>query len=307
MPACAGNPDEAFGRLMNEEAIQFGPGGRLLGILTTSNAQPGASNESIVFVFLNAGLLHRPGSYRLHVRLARALAEHGFHSLRVDLGGFGDSLAEPDLEYEQSVVADFSEILQFLESEFGSLNVILFGLCGGADNAVRLAVTDSRVKGMILLDPVCEQDDGFPARARALRRKTVFRKAQDPSRYAPWLKRRLSGENSNQDPMDVLSVRAMPSAEQTRAAFSAIRERNGHVLSIFTSYAMSYYNEAGQLGRVLDLPDYDAFCEEKFRPHVLHTYPFEPDRQRLIDEIRDWASRVSRGFVSATVSRDASR
>jgi hypothetical protein len=58
----------------------------------------------------NAGMLHRVGPYRLHVRLARDLARMGFSSLRVDLADTGDSPLRPGLTYTQSVAADFSEI-----------------------------------------------------------------------------------------------------------------------------------------------------------------------------------------------------
>ena len=280
---------------MDEVAIQFGPGGRLLGILTTPG-RDGDSTKPIVFVFLNAGLLHRPGPYRLHVRLARDLAERGFSSLRVDLGGLGDSLAEPDMELQQSVARDFDEIVQLVESELGPVEIVLFGLCSGADNAIRLASEHHGVTGLVLLDPVCEKDEGFAARAGSWRKKVVMRKALEPARYGPWLKRQLSARKSSrradEESMDKLSVRILPSVEQTNDAFSALHERNGCVLSIFTSYATDYYNEEGQLGRVLDVSEYSSFCEELFWPHVLHTYPFEPDRRSLIEEIRGWADRL---------------
>lgn len=288
---------------MNEVAIQFGPGGRLIGILTTSGNKRSEMVGSPVFVFLNAGFLHRPGPHRLHVRLARGLAEDGFSSFRVDLGGFGDSLAEPDLEYQQSVTTDFDDISQVLESELGSVEIVIVGLCSGADNAVRLTSADSRVTGMVLLDPVCEKDDGFAVRARSWRRKTVLRKALNLTRYGPWLKRKLSrwsgGEQAGQKSMDYLSLRDLPKAAQMKAAFSAIHERNGQVLSIFTAYAMNYYNEVGQLGRVLDVSDYGTFCKEVFWPHVHHTYPFESDRQKLIEEVRAWAVRLVQKRLSA--------
>jgi len=302
VPTGARDSTEVFTQLMNEVAIQFGPGGRLIGILTIAGRH-GDTTKPIVFVFLNAGLLHRPGPYRLHVRLARDLAEYGFSSMRVDLGGLGDSLAEPDMELQQSVAKDFDEIVQLVESELGPVEIVLFGLCSGADNAIRLALEHPGVTGLVLLDPVCEKDEGFAARARSWRKKVLLRKALEPARYVPWLKRKLSAWTSrrraDEDSMDRLAVRILPSAEQTNDAFSAMHERNGYVLSIFTAYATDYYNEEGQLGRVLDVSEYSSFCEELFWPHVLHTYPFEPDRRKLIEEIRGWAGRLEQRRLSA--------
>ncbi|NNF48568.1 MAG: hypothetical protein HKN65_01830, partial [Woeseiaceae bacterium] len=136
---------------MIEEPLQFGEGGRLFGILTRPREE---NSNAPLFVFLNAGLLHRTGPHRLHVRLARRLAEHGLASLRVDLGGIGDSITPPGITYPESVAIDFADILDLLSSETDLEQVYLFGLCSGADNAVRLAADNPCVAGMVLLDPV---------------------------------------------------------------------------------------------------------------------------------------------------------
>lgn len=295
---------------MNEIAIQFGSGGRLVGVLTVPEKQPDELTKSIVFVFLNAGLLHRPGPHRLHVRLARELAQIGFHAFRVDFGDFGDSVAEPNLEYLESVTRDFGEIITLLESELGALEIVLAGLCAGADNAIRLTLNEPSVTGMVLLDPVCEKDDEFALRARSWRKKILLRKVLEPSRYIPWLKRRLSvwsgDSRPNEESMDYLAVRVIPSAEQVNAAFLAIRERHGYVLSVFTAYALVYYNVAGQLERVLEIPNYGVYCKEVFWPDVQHTYPFESDRQVLIETITAWAERFVQGRLASRDEQSSS-
>ena len=60
-------------------------------------------------------------------------------------------------------------------------------------------------------------------------------------------------------------------------------------MCIFTQYALPYYNQAGQLGRVLDLEGYSRFCTELFWPQAEHTYTLELHRLRLIEEISKWA------------------
>src|SRR6185295_15161162 len=96
-------------QVLTEEPLQFGQGGRLFGILTLPSMTARNAQELPVFVYLTAGLLHRVGPYRLHVRLARELAHMGFSSLRVDLAGTGDSPGRPGLTNQQSVEADFEE------------------------------------------------------------------------------------------------------------------------------------------------------------------------------------------------------
>lgn len=274
---------------LTEEPLQFGEGGRLLGILTLPGASPRDASVLPVFVFLNAGLLHRVGPYRLHVRLARELAQMGVSSLRVDLAGTGDSPPRRGLTNQQSVAADFSEIVDILDSRLGSSPLVLAGLCSGADNATRLAHSEPRVVGMVLLDPVCYPDRGF-------RTRRIAAKYTNPARYGGWLKRRVTGltrpratTQETDRSMDPLAVRNLPSPEQVRASFEAIRERGGQVLSVFTSYALGYYNQSGQLGRALGVTSYQQFCTEIFRPDAHHTYWLELHRRWLIDEIKTWA------------------
>ena len=291
-----------FDSVLKEEALQFGEGGRLFGILT-SPVESRTVREMPVVLFLSAGVLHRVGPFRLHVRLARELARLGFTSLRVDLAGTGDSPSRRGLSNQQSVAADFAEIVEVLESRMGRLPLILAGLCSGADNAIRLTVEDSRIIGMILLDPFCFQDRGFGARV-------LIAKYSNPTRYAAWLKRRIvaltkTGEKIRQEAIsiDPLSVRDLPTREQLRAAFEMIRERKGRVLSIFTRYATRYYNRAGQLNAILNLNAYKQFCTELFWPHVDHTYTLELHRRRLIEEIKTWAGHYVHPRGSAKTHR----
>ncbi len=275
-------PDEP----LVEESLQFGDGGRLLGILTLPNLRPPNAQELPMFVFLNAGLLHRVGPHRLYVRLARNLARMGLASLRVDLAGTGDSPPRLGLTNEQSVAADFEEILSVLATYGGSRAIVLAGLCSGADNAIRLTLNERRVVGLVLLDPVCSPDDGFHTRS-------LVYSYTNPARYIGWLKRRLKGQATQplggDEKIDPLTIRDVPSHEELQSAFERIGDRGGRVLSVFTQYALRYYNQAGQLGRVLKIKGYHRFCTELFWPEADHTYPLELHRHRLVKQVKTWA------------------
>jgi pimeloyl-ACP methyl ester carboxylesterase len=290
---------------ITEEPLQFGEGGRLFGILTLPSMPPSNAQELPVFVFLSAGLLHRVGPYRLHVRLVRELAQMGFSSLRVDLAGTGDSPPRPGLTNQQSVAADFEEILAILDSRLGRLPLVLAGLCTGADNATILTLKEQRVVGMVLFDPFCFPDRGFRARA-------VVARYANPVRQIAWLKRRFKAltkprgkEPEDNMSADGLAFRDLPTREQVRAVIESIREREGRVLSIFTQYALRYYNRTGQLGRVLGVNGYQQFCTELFWPQVDHTYRLELHRCRVIEEIKSWAGYYIRSRVSAKVDSRA--
>ena len=115
-----------------------------------------------------------------------------------------------------------------------------------------------------------------------------------PSKYLNWVKRRLnmltvqSPEVSEQ--MNILDLRNIPTKSQLTEAFELIREREGRVLSIFTNYALQYYNQAGQMGRAMNIEGYNDYCEELFWPHADHTYLLESHRNRLVEKIKAWAA-----------------
>lgn len=273
---------------MIEEPLQFGEGGRLFGILTLPDERPQDADELPVFVFLTSGLLHRIGPRRLYVRLARELAEMGFTSLRIDMAGRGDSLPSRGLDERESAAKDFRDIVSILESRLGPSRFVVGGLCSAADDAIGLAPNDERIIGMLLLDPVCERDDGY-------RTRQLMEKYTNPARYVLWLKRRIRKEPTSNKPdgeprVDYLALRHFPPPKDLRAAFQTVCARKGRVLSVFTSYAHEYLNQDGQLGRVLGVDGYDEHCTELFWPGAEHSYTLEHHRARLIDEVKAWAA-----------------
>lgn len=272
-------------RTLKEEPLQFGAGGRLFGILTEPG-EPSAPHLP-VFVVLNSGFLHRVGPHRLHVRLARKLSAAGFHSLRVDLAGNGDSVPRSGLTSHQSISADFEEIAALIDRRLGPVPIVLAGLCSGADNAIRLTPGQPRVIGMVLIDPVCDRDAGFGARER-------LRKYRQPERYRLWLRKRLERllhrSHDEQQPADIPTLRDWPSMQQLQAALTSIRDRRGRVFALFTEAAGKYYNQQGQLERVIGVDGYRQFCTELYWPEAEHTFTLEVLRARLIAEIGAWAS-----------------
>ena len=274
---------------VKEEPLQLGDGGRLFAIATEPAARDPARP---IFVFLSAGLLHRVGPSRVHVTVARALAAQGFSSLRVDLSGKGDSPGRGSMPNRQSVAADFDDIRAGLRSRYDDYALVLAGLCSGADNAIRLCLTEPRVQGLLLLDPICFPDAGF--RARNLGAKWL-----DPRRYLRSAVRRVRGEGPtergrpNEPEGDPVMLRDLPTEDQVREAFSCIRDRGGRVLSIFTQYALSYYNSAGQLRSVLNVDGYAGFSTELFWPDVEHTYKLAVQRDRLRAQVLAWAHELA--------------
>jgi len=96
-----------------------------------------------LIVLLNAGATYRVGPNRLNVLLARQLAARGFHSLRVDLAGLGDSVAgDCDREndpYRATMFRDIDLVLKHAQRHLGCQRAILIGLCSGAYAAFQSA------------------------------------------------------------------------------------------------------------------------------------------------------------------------
>jgi len=271
--------------ILREEVLQFGNDARLFGILTLPSLPVHQTQKLPVFVFLSCGVLHRVGPQRLYVRLARTLAQFGFSSLRVDLTGRGDSPGRPELRNERSLMADYKEIVSILELRFGQSQLVLGGLCSGADNALMLAQADQRVIGLLLMDPTFHPEDGFRLR-KLFRRLMSPAQYMNPVNYVLW--RKLKTELLREPP---LMIGNPPTRERLRAAFQAICERKGRALTVFTGSAVKQgYTQLGQLGQTNSLPGYEQYCTERFFSTAGHTFDLEQHRRRLLDEVKVWAA-----------------
>lgn len=276
---------------IHEEAVRFGEGGRLVGILTLPADVRPTVEPLPVFVFLNAGLLHRVGPRRLHVDLARRLAHLGFPSIRVDQSGIGDSPMQVGMSGTDQAAADFREIAKVLQAHVGRRPLVVGGLCAGADSAIFMTIQEEApVVGMFLLDPVCYPDRWF--RARSLLR-LAGEIATHPVFHARLFIHRVGLVLQGQRRVDQLALRDVPTRDETRRAFDAVRAQGGKVFSLFTRYSLITYNRHGQFRDALGVDGYDDFATELFWPSVNHVFPTDLHRTRLMDKIETWA----RGFI----------
>jgi pimeloyl-ACP methyl ester carboxylesterase len=124
----------------------------LVGVLAEAPEAHGP-NGLPAAILLNAGMLHRVGPNRLHVKAARRLARDGFTTLRFDFSGIGDSPArESDLPLERRRVDEVGEAMDFLSSSGKAERFVLLGICSGADAAFDTACRDDRVVGAVLIN-----------------------------------------------------------------------------------------------------------------------------------------------------------
>lgn len=156
-----GGPDrEVYAEFdeVRETPIRFGPSQGLFGILTepVEHARAPHVGGHTAILMLNVGTNHRVGPNRLYVRMARHWARAGYHALRFDLAGMGDSRAAAGYAtarlYSKDSVADVQAAIDALSAR-GCERFVLLGLCSGAYAAFQTTLADPRVVAQVLLNP----------------------------------------------------------------------------------------------------------------------------------------------------------
>ncbi|MET0081751.1 MAG: hydrolase 1, exosortase A system-associated [Sedimenticola sp.] len=126
----------------------------LAGILHKSD-QPTARGVLLVV----GGPQYRVGSHRQFVLLARDLAETGIPVFRFDYRGMGDSSGS--LAGFDSINEDIGAAIDAFQSACpGVEEVVVWGLCDAATAAGFYAPNDSRVSGLVLLNPWVHSAEG---------------------------------------------------------------------------------------------------------------------------------------------------
>ena len=139
--------------VVEERALVLGAARSLTGIMTVP-AGEAIDPSRPALIILNAGLVHRVGPNRLHVLIARRLAERGFVSVRFDFSGLGESLPRSDrLPYAQSTVLEVGEVMDAVTALTGIRGFCLMGLSSGALVSLETALADRRVVGAAIVNP----------------------------------------------------------------------------------------------------------------------------------------------------------
>ncbi len=190
-----------------ERPVAFGPGGSLIGVLTSPSTPVtgDARSDQVTVVLVNAGIVHRIGPNRLYVSVARALADEGIHAFRFDLSGIGDSVVHWDpsvADLTAMTDRDIGAALDFLDSSDVPGRYVLAGLCSGADQAFRAARADARIVGVAMIDPDVHRTRGFRARqvARQLGRGRTWQKVL--TLQHPWVRRAVGADEGAAEPRD---------------------------------------------------------------------------------------------------------
>ena len=197
VPPSVGRDEGAVARhdSCRERAVQFGPAGRLFGILS---APIDAAGESPAIILLNTGVEYHIGPHRLYVPLARDWAARGHLVLRFDFGGIGDSApapgAEPHVAYPEAMVDDLCAAIRLVRERDPQRRIILAGLCSGGWLAFQ-AATRGLVDAVISVNPPMFLRDGAGGRQWVADKQELDRYQQSMRAPLKWIKA-LRGEAS---------------------------------------------------------------------------------------------------------------
>ena len=122
-------------------------GQQLVGIIHQTDS---AATVGVLVVV--GGPQYRVGSHRQFVLLARHLAAGGIPVMRFDVRGMGDGEGEPRIY--ANLDDDIGAAVDCLLASCPELEgVVLWGLCDAASASLFYGYQDSRIKGMVLLNP----------------------------------------------------------------------------------------------------------------------------------------------------------
>lgn len=277
-----------------ERTRLFGPRQGLVGVLTEPPPAV-ARGERPAVILLNAGMLHRVGPNRVHVRIARSLAAAGFVVMRFDYSGIGDSRPREDaLPFAASAVEETRQAMDFLAETRGATRFVLFGICSGADNALRVAGNDPRVVGAVLIDPY-----NLPTVARVLhmysnrllslrswRRLLTGRSLLwSSARSARSLQRAASASDGY--------ASLLPSREDYVAQIGRLAERGVALYLLFTGESPGYVNYRRLLRKPIRRWPWGGRIRVEYFNDTDHVFTLLATQARLTLAIEGWLAAFS--------------
>ena len=119
---------------------------------------PGGNAKMVGVVLLCPGHQYRVGPHRMYVKLARVLTEEGYHVLRVDAEGIGDSngefsdqmIHEVHGRIQRGCFVNFSKkIIRHYRKDYGLRKLIVSGLCGASLTGLLASKTCKEIDGLV--------------------------------------------------------------------------------------------------------------------------------------------------------------
>lgn len=282
---------------MNERVATFGPdeAEALIGIETLPPEGTGSAERPAILI-LNAGVVLRVGPHRITVRMARRLAREGFHVLRFDLAGLGDSGRRNISSSESPNVQDVRRAMDYLEQSAGAKRFVLIGICSGADNGIKTAAVDPRVVGVVMLDAYAYRTlkfywlklrsrghdwDAWTGFARRASRAAVERvRARFPHADSEAAALRVQASQ--------LNVRYIPPKREFAEKLRTVVDRGTRCYIIYTANASDKYSYPEQFDDGFRRFGLEGRICCEYWPNVNHTFTELAMQERLFAAVTAW-------------------
>ncbi len=284
---------------MHERSLVFGHDQGLIGTVCL----PDGKARDVALVLFNAGVVHRIGPHRLHVKTAREMASRGMASIRFDLHGMGDSLrSRESLAHGEQVVRDIQAAMDELHRVSGASTFALLGFCSGAPQSVAAALADGRVASILLYD-------GFVLRTRRARWRYLAVRMRahgaSPKAVRLWLRR---GAEAMAAWLRRARAPGNDGVESTRreafAQLQALRARGVDIVVLAAGSDYSEFNYREQAREAMGV--HAEGIRFGFLDGVDHVLTSRQAQQDYIDWIRDeWLGRQASATLPGAPSPTA--
>ena len=278
---------------MKESVCQFGPNNSLTGIFAQPDESVRVAGAPVALI-LNAGIVHNIGPFRLHVDIARILAEAGFSSFRIDLSGLGDSETRTGKSVENRAVLDATEAIDFLAENYDVRSVVATGLCSGAFNAHQVALADSRVVGAAFFDGIVFRTTGFYLRH--------YMRFLSPRFWRNAIKRRWIGEPATSEADGATLAESEffeigKTQKEVSVEIGGMKERGLKMLFVYTK-GYDDIASSSQFEEMFGIKADDQVQVEYYN-EAEHTFRLTHNRSAVCSRMRDWYSSQFAGVAVA--------
>lgn len=269
---------------MFEQTCYFGPANSLFGIVT--QAETPRENAPAVLL-ITAGLLHHVGPYRLYVHIARQLASLGFTVMRFDLGGIGDSgVGANDIPVSERSNHEIGHAMDYIQSTYSIDSFVSMGLCSGADDTLKIAVNDDRVRGCLFLDGPGYRTSAYYVRHYLLHYPRRLLSLQKWTHLAS----RYIGKKPIIDSGEV-DYRDFPTRDLAERQLQGLLTRGVKACFIYTGGVSDYYNHKGQFSAMFPSLQGASRLTSYYYPKMDHMAILQADREDIIHRVIAWVDQ----------------
>lgn len=283
---------------MKEISDVFGSERHLVGTVTMP-----PQGGRLGFVIVNAGVIHRIGPHRWHVKLARHMAGLGFPSIRFDPAGLGDSRVPRDAaSFKEQAVRDVRDAMDHLQQVSGVREFIVGGICSGAENGFNAALTDPRIVGLWMLDGFA-----FPTARTRWRRYTLKLRGMSAAQIMARMLHKLAAPAGRRGataeaPQASQKVGASPPAEEFAGKLQAIVDRRVPVYILYSGSIVHLFNYGEQLHERFAGRPFLRAIEVLYRPDIDHTVTTRACQAELTRLLAQWTTGVAAGRMGVAAS-----